>query len=76
LFSEIPWSILLVFFYALSHLVPATYFINITRGVILRGAGIAPLWTDGLALFTIGTAKRFRPPKKNSAMTPMPVGQA
>jgi hypothetical protein len=27
LFSEIPWSILLVFFYALRHLVPATYFI-------------------------------------------------
>jgi hypothetical protein len=25
------------------------------RGVILRGAGIAHLWTDGLALFTMGT---------------------
>ncbi|HVS88124.1 MAG TPA: ABC transporter permease [Candidatus Acidoferrum sp.] len=44
------------FFYALSYLVPATYFINITRGVILRGAGIAHLWTDGLALFAMGTA--------------------
>src|SRR6267143_6230375 len=27
LFSEFPWSILLVFFYALSYLIPATYFI-------------------------------------------------
>lgn len=44
------------FFYALSYFVPATYFINITRGVILRGAGLAHLWTDGLALFCIGSA--------------------
>jgi ABC-2 type transport system permease protein len=54
------------FFYALSYFVPATYFINITRGVILRGAGITHLWTDGLALFTMGTvllilaARRFQ----------------
>jgi ABC-2 type transport system permease protein len=54
------------FFYALSYFVPATYFINITRGVILRGAGIAHLWTDGLALFAMGTillilaARRFQ----------------
>ena len=53
-------------FKPISYLVPATYFINITRGVILRGAGIAHLWTDGLALFAIGTilliiaARRFR----------------
>ena len=45
---------------------PATYFINITRGVILRGATIEHLWTDGLALFAIGTfllivaARRFQ----------------
>jgi ABC-2 type transport system permease protein len=54
------------FFYALSYFVPATYFINITRGIILRGAGWAHLWTDALALFTIGTvllviaARRFQ----------------
>jgi ABC-2 type transport system permease protein len=54
------------FFYVLSYFVPATYFINITRGVILRGAGWAHLWTDGLALFSIGTillviaARRFQ----------------
>jgi ABC-2 type transport system permease protein len=54
------------FFYVLSYFVPATYFINITRGVILRGAGWAHLWMDGLALFLSGTillviaARRFQ----------------
>src|SRR6201988_85912 len=53
------------FFYALSFFVPASYFINITRGIILRGAGWAHLWSDALALFLMGTfllviaARRF-----------------
>lgn len=53
------------FFYALSFCVPATYFINITRGIILRGAGWAHLWIDALVLFGMGTfllvvaARRF-----------------
>ncbi len=53
------------FFYALSFFVPATYFINITRGIILRGAGLVHLWSDALALFAMGTfllviaARRF-----------------
>jgi len=53
------------FFYILSYFVPATYFINITRGIILRGAGWVHLWTDALALFVMGTllliiaARRF-----------------
>jgi ABC-2 type transport system permease protein len=53
------------FFYALSFFVPATYFINITRGIILRGAGLVHLWLDALALFAMGTvllviaARRF-----------------
>jgi ABC-2 type transport system permease protein len=53
------------FFYALSYFVPATYFINITRGIILRGAGWTHLWTDALALFSMGSllliiaARRF-----------------
>jgi len=53
------------FFYVLSYFVPATYFINITRGIILRGAGWVHLWTDALALFLMGTllliiaARRF-----------------
>ena len=52
-------------FRVLSYFVPASYFINITRGIILRGAGFQHLWTDGLALFAIGTfllvmaARRF-----------------
>jgi ABC-2 type transport system permease protein len=54
------------FFYAISYFVPASYFINITRGVILRGAGIRHLWIDALALFAMGTillviaARRFQ----------------
>jgi ABC-2 type transport system permease protein len=53
------------FFYILSYFVPASYFINITRGIILRGATWSHLWIDGLALFAIGTfllviaARRF-----------------
>jgi ABC-2 type transport system permease protein len=54
------------FFYVLSYFVPATYFIDITRGIILRGAGWVHLWTDAAALFTMGTlllviaARRFQ----------------
>jgi ABC-2 type transport system permease protein len=53
------------FFYVLSYFVPATYFIDVTRGIILRGATWTHLWTDGLALFLMGTlllviaARRF-----------------
>ncbi len=54
------------FFFVLSYFVPATYFINITRGIILRGAGWTHLWTDAFALFLMGTfllivaARRFQ----------------
>jgi ABC-2 type transport system permease protein len=53
-------------FYAISFFVPATYFINITRGVILRGAGLTHLWPHALALFAMGSllliiaARRFQ----------------
>jgi len=53
-------------FKPISYLIPATYFINITRGVILRGATLEHLWTDGLALVAIGSilliiaARRFK----------------
>jgi ABC-2 type transport system permease protein len=59
--ETMPW-----FFHAISYLVPASYFINITRGVILRGATLTHLWRDALALFAIGTfllvvaARRFQ----------------
>lgn len=52
-------------FRILSYFVPASYFINITRGIILRGATLQHLWLDGLALFAIGAflliiaARRF-----------------
>ncbi|MDP9146162.1 MAG: ABC transporter permease [Acidobacteriota bacterium] len=61
-----PRETMPVFFRALSYFVPASYFINITRGIILRGAGIQHLWTDALALFVMGTllltiaARRFQ----------------
>jgi len=53
-------------FYLVSFLVPATYFIDVTRGVILRGAGLRYLWIDGLVLLGMGSlllviaARRFR----------------
>jgi hypothetical protein len=40
--------------------------INITRGIILRGAGLSHLWLDGLALYAMGSillliaARRFQ----------------
>jgi len=40
--------------YTLSHFVPATYMIKITRGVILRGAGLEQLWFNGVVLFAMG----------------------
>lgn len=52
-------------FYALSCLVPATYMIDTFRGIILRGAGFAQLWMNGLILFVMGVvvmliaARRF-----------------
>src|SRR6195256_4763646 len=61
-----PRETMPIFFRVISYLVPASYFINITRGIILRGAGIQHLWIDGLALFAMGTflliiaARRFQ----------------
>lgn len=53
-------------FYILSFFVPATYFVNIARGIILRGAGLSHLWPDALVLLAMGlgllllAAKRFQ----------------
>lgn len=61
-----PRETMPIFFRGLSYFVPATYFINITRGIILRGAGMHHLWLDALALFAMGTfllivaARRFQ----------------
>ena len=61
-----PRETMPLIFRILSYFVPASYFINITRGIILRGAGIQHLWLDALVLFGMGTfllviaARRFR----------------
>ncbi len=53
-------------FYWISSLIPATYFVNISRGVILRGATLAHLWVDATVLLVMGViillvaARRFR----------------
>lgn len=54
-----------IFFQIISYLIPASYMINITRGVILRGAEFSYLWIDALVLFLMGiiilllAARRF-----------------
>jgi len=42
--------------WAVGQLVPATYFIRILRGIILRGAGIQDIWCNGLCLAVMGLA--------------------
>ena len=37
----------------ISYLVPATYFVDIARGIILRGAGFSALWPHVAALLVI-----------------------
>lgn len=60
-----PRDTMPLFFYGISHLVPATYIMNISRGVILRGAGLEDLWVSAAVLFTMGVvvlllaARRF-----------------
>lgn len=55
-----------LFFQWVSRLIPATYLIEISRGVILRGAGFFDLWKQGLALAAMSvlliviSARRFR----------------
>ena len=52
--------------YIISLFIPATYYLEILRGIILRGAGIAALWDEALALaafgvfFMVVSALRFK----------------
>jgi ABC-2 type transport system permease protein len=52
--------------YWISALLPVTYFVEILRGVILRGAGMAALWDETVTLAAMGVvlvsvaALRFR----------------
>src|SRR5438270_2020711 len=61
-----PRETMPAFFYGISYLIPASYYINITRGIILRGAGLSHLRLDGLALYAMGSillliaARRFQ----------------
>lgn len=51
-----PRETMPLIFYLFTFLVPGMYFVNITRGIILRGAGIPHLWIDGLVLLAMGVA--------------------
>lgn len=42
-------------FQMLSRIIPTTYFIRILRGIILRGADFADLWTNGMILTAMGS---------------------
>ncbi len=44
------------FFQGISRLIPATYYIQILRGIILRGAAIRELWVDATVLTVMGCA--------------------
>ena len=54
------------FFYWLSYILPATYMMDISRGIILRGATLSQLWPNALALTALGAfvmlvaARNFR----------------
>ncbi len=43
------------FFQYITYLVPVRYFMEIVRGIFLKGDGFADLWPQTLALFGIGT---------------------
>jgi ABC-2 type transport system permease protein len=45
-----------LFFQGMSRLIPATYYIQILRGIILRGAGLRDLWLNGVVLTAMGCA--------------------
>ena len=42
--------------YYISAVLPVTYFVEILRGVILRGAGLEALWDEALTLLCMGVA--------------------
>lgn len=47
--ETMPWII-----WAIGQLIPATYFIRILRGIIIRGAGFEELWINAAYLAVIG----------------------
>ena len=51
-----PRDTMPLIFYGMSYFVPATYMMDIARGIILRGAGLAELWFNAAMLLIIGLA--------------------
>jgi len=51
-----PRDTMPLLFYAISFLIPATYMMDVARGIILRGAGLAELWWNGLVLLAMAVA--------------------
>ncbi len=43
----------------IASLIPTTHYINITRGIMVRGAGFEHLWYSALVMFSIGTIAMF-----------------
>jgi ABC-2 type transport system permease protein len=64
-----PRETMPMFFYVVSHFIPATYMMQVARGVILRGAGLAELWMNGVVLFAMGVVLLLVAAKKFSKMT-------
>ncbi len=44
------------FFRGVSAIIPATYYIQVIRGIVLRGAGFSDLWLNALILTLMGSA--------------------
>jgi ABC-2 type transport system permease protein len=49
-----PRETMPLFFQAISALLPATYFVDLMRGVVLRGAAFEDIWHDFAALAVLG----------------------
>ena len=41
--------------YGISHIVPARYYITVTRGIFLKGVGVHVLWVQGLSMIIFAT---------------------
>ena len=51
-----PYDSMPVFFQWIANLVPATWLIDASRAVVLRGGGWAELWPNALALWSMAIA--------------------
>ena len=64
--SSTPQESMPVWVQRVMQFAPTTHFVNITQGIMFRGAGLKAMWPSFLKLFLIGAAlfaislKRFR----------------